>query len=177
MRHLQFVRSNTFLWAFMVAGVFAAFILMLFGFIDWQIDGYLIARSDRVITAQLDGIATAHVLISDEREDRLFKFRENLLRILYNRMAGTFDELRQNQVSFVTFNYDRTVEHFFFSAIINSHGRPGKEVRALMEKHIPIVHLHGRLGYLPWQTDDTCVYRKLKHGRSGGEVRPGWCVN
>lgn len=57
MRHLQFVRSNTFLWAFMVAGVFAAFILMLFGFIYWQIDSYLIARSDRVITAQLDGIA------------------------------------------------------------------------------------------------------------------------
>ena len=57
MRHLQFARSNTFLWAFMVAGVFAAFILVLFGFIYWQIDGYLIARSDRVITAQMDGIA------------------------------------------------------------------------------------------------------------------------
>ncbi|MBT1510045.1 two-component sensor histidine kinase [Bradyrhizobium sp. SRL28] len=57
MRHLQFARSNTFRWAFMVAGVFAAFILVLFGFIYWQIDGYLIARSDRVITAQLDGIA------------------------------------------------------------------------------------------------------------------------
>jgi signal transduction histidine kinase len=57
MRHLQFVRSNTFHWAFMVAGVFAAFILMLFGFIYWQIDSYLIARSDRVITAQLNGIA------------------------------------------------------------------------------------------------------------------------
>jgi transposase len=23
----------------------------------------------------------------------------------------------------------------------------------------------------------TCVYRKLKRGRSGGEVRPGWRVN
>jgi uncharacterized protein YdeI (BOF family) len=22
-----------------------------------------------------------------------------------------------------------------------------------------------------------CVYRKLKHGRSGDEVHPGWCVN
>jgi hypothetical protein len=22
-----------------------------------------------------------------------------------------------------------------------------------------------------------CVYRKLKLGRSGDEVRPGWCVN
>ena len=24
---------------------------------------------------------------------------------------------------------------------------------------------------------DRCVYRKLKHGRSGDEVRPGWRVN
>ena len=54
---LQFVRSNTFRWTLMVAGVLAAFILALFGFIYWTIDDYLIARSDRVITAQIDGIA------------------------------------------------------------------------------------------------------------------------
>jgi signal transduction histidine kinase len=57
MRHPQFIRSNTFHWAFMVAGVFAVFIIMLFGFIYWKIDDYLTARSDRVITAQLEGIA------------------------------------------------------------------------------------------------------------------------
>ena len=49
MRHLQFARSNTFRWTLMVAGVLAAFILALFGFIYWTIDDYLIARSDRVI--------------------------------------------------------------------------------------------------------------------------------
>jgi signal transduction histidine kinase len=57
MRHLQFVRSNTFHWAFMVAGVLAAFILVLFGFIYWKIDSYLIERSDHVITAHMEGIA------------------------------------------------------------------------------------------------------------------------
>ena len=41
----------------MVAGVFAIFIMMLFGFIYWKIDDYLTARSDLVITAQMDGIA------------------------------------------------------------------------------------------------------------------------
>jgi len=51
------MRSNTFHWALMVAGVFAVFIIVLFGFIYWKIDDYLTARSDRVITAQLDGIA------------------------------------------------------------------------------------------------------------------------
>lgn len=57
MRHLQFVRSNTFHWAFMVAGVLAVFILVLFGFIYQKIDGYLIERSDRVISAHMAGIA------------------------------------------------------------------------------------------------------------------------
>src|SRR6202521_2571408 len=57
MRQPQFIRSNTFHWALMVAGVFAVFVIVLFGFIYWQIDDYLTARSDRVITVELDGIA------------------------------------------------------------------------------------------------------------------------
>ena len=57
MHYPQFARSNTFHWTLMVAGVLAAFILALFGFIYWTIDDYLVARSDRVISAQIDGIA------------------------------------------------------------------------------------------------------------------------
>ena len=57
MRQPQFIRSNTFHWALMVAGVFAVFVIVLFGFIYWQIDDYLTARSDRVITVEVDGIA------------------------------------------------------------------------------------------------------------------------
>jgi signal transduction histidine kinase len=57
MRQPQFIRSNTFHWALMVAGVFAVFVIVLFGFIYWKIDDYLITRSDGVITVELDGIA------------------------------------------------------------------------------------------------------------------------
>src|SRR4030081_1158254 len=57
MRQPQFIRSNTFHWTFMVAGVFAVFVIVLFGFIYWKIDDYLTARSDRVITVELDGVA------------------------------------------------------------------------------------------------------------------------
>jgi signal transduction histidine kinase len=57
MRQPQFMRSNTFHWALMVAGVFAIFVIVLFGFIYWNIDDYLTARSDRVITVELDTIA------------------------------------------------------------------------------------------------------------------------
>ena len=56
MRQPQFLRSNTFHWAFLVAAVFAIFVIVLFGFIYWKTDNYLTARSDGVITAQINGI-------------------------------------------------------------------------------------------------------------------------
>src|SRR6202051_3149118 len=57
MRRPQFIHSNTFHWTLAVAAVFAVFVILLFGFIYWKIDDYLTARSDRVITVELDGIA------------------------------------------------------------------------------------------------------------------------
>jgi signal transduction histidine kinase len=57
MRQPQFIRSNTFHWALAVAGVLAVFVIVLFGFIYWKIDDYLIARSDRMIARQLDYFA------------------------------------------------------------------------------------------------------------------------
>jgi signal transduction histidine kinase len=57
MHQPQFIRSSTFRWALMVAGVFAVFIMVLFGFIYWKIDDYLVQRSDRVITVELEGIS------------------------------------------------------------------------------------------------------------------------
>ena len=57
MRRPQFIGSNTFHWTMAVAAVFAVFVILLFGFIYWKIDDYLTARSDRVITVELDGIA------------------------------------------------------------------------------------------------------------------------
>ena len=57
MRQTQIIRSNTFQWALAVAGVFAVFVSVLFGFIYWQTDQYLIGRSDRMIANQLNVLA------------------------------------------------------------------------------------------------------------------------
>jgi signal transduction histidine kinase len=63
MRQPQFIHSNTFHWALMVAGAFAVFVMVLFGFIYWKIDDYLTARTDRVLTVEVDSIAA----LSSER--------------------------------------------------------------------------------------------------------------
>jgi signal transduction histidine kinase len=57
MRQPQFIHSTTFRWALAVAGVFAVFVIVLFGFIYWQTDRYLVARSDGVIATELNFIA------------------------------------------------------------------------------------------------------------------------
>jgi signal transduction histidine kinase len=64
----QIIRSNNFQWALAVASVFAVFVIVLFGFIYWQTDQYLIARSDRMIVTQLDVIAA---LPSERRLDEI----------------------------------------------------------------------------------------------------------
>ena len=57
MDQAHIMRSTTFRWALAVAGVFAVFVIVLFGFIYWQTDHYLIARSDKMIGSQLSFIA------------------------------------------------------------------------------------------------------------------------
>src|SRR5216683_5811193 len=72
MRQPQFIRSTTFHWALAVAGVLAVFVIVLFGFIYWKTDDYLIARSDTMIARQLNYIAG----LSSER--RLIAIDEHL---------------------------------------------------------------------------------------------------
>jgi signal transduction histidine kinase len=86
MRQPQFIRSNTFHWALAVAAVFAVFVIVLFGFIYWQTDDYLVARSDKMIARQLDFIAA---LPEERRIDAIEEhLREDSRGVQY---AGLFD--------------------------------------------------------------------------------------
>jgi signal transduction histidine kinase len=96
---LQFIRSNAFRWAAAVAGVLAVFVTILFGFIYWQIDDYLIARSDRMITMQVNFIAALPLerrvnAIDDhlEQDSRGVQFA-GLFDARGNRITGNLEEL------------------------------------------------------------------------------------
>jgi hypothetical protein len=81
----------------------------------------------------------------------------NWLTYLYgNMIGGSLDEFGENQVSFVTFNYDRVVEHFFHTSLQNTFGKSAGDTARTLDQ-IPIIHLHGRVGYLPWQSDRNVV--------------------
>lgn len=72
---------------------------------------------------------------------------------LWNRMKDgltTVDQLSRNNVVFVTFNYDRSLEAFFFDAIHNTFDCTEEEAVGAVRK-IQIIHVHGQTGFLPWQ--------------------------
>lgn len=76
---------------------------------------------------------------------------ESWLAYLYGHMVGIqLEDFATNQVTFVTFNYDRIVEHFLYTSLIHSFGRSAEDTAAVASE-IPVIHLHGRLGSLPWQ--------------------------
>ena len=67
---------------------------------------------------------------------------------LFSKMNSGWDEFGENNISFVTFNYDRSLEQFLFNALTHSFGKDEAETGQLLRK-IPIIHVHGQLGKYP----------------------------
>jgi alkyl hydroperoxide reductase subunit AhpC len=85
---------------------------------------------------------------NDGKEDWLF--------YLFDRMTDTIKDKTQikkfseNNISFITFNYDRSLEHFFFTSLRNSFDVPEYEVLNIL-RQLKIIHVYGSLAPLDWQ--------------------------
>jgi hypothetical protein len=112
-----------------------------------SVDAFLEHRTDLI---EIGKAATAAVLSPFERPDRIFSYQDNWLRSLYNNLNASFEEFGKNRLSVITFNYDRVVEHFFFESLRNSYQKSDEQIHEVL-KRIPVIHLHGNLGYLPWE--------------------------
>ncbi len=66
-------------------------------------------------------------------------------------------------VSFLTFNYDRSFDHYLYQSIKAHYSFDDSYCKTVMGG-MPIVHLHGHLGKLPWQA-------KANSGDSGREYK------
>ncbi len=69
---------------------------------------------------------------------------------LVNRLLGAFEEIETNKLSILTFNYDRSFEHYLFEVLKTRYGKSDEECAEKIGQ-LPIVHLYGQLGLLPWQ--------------------------
>jgi hypothetical protein len=94
--------------------------------------------------------AIALSLIPYEIEARLFEPRTGAwYEYLFTELNARREDFGKNQVSVLTFNYDRSLEHYLSTALQNSYNLHSSECREMM-KHIPIIHLHGDLGSPPY---------------------------
>jgi hypothetical protein len=107
--------------------------------------------------------AIALHLIREETEDRLDGAGEDWYTYLIDRMTERtpFSDFGKNKVSFVTFNYDGSLEHYLFKTLRSRYGKSDEEVGAVL-RNFRIIHVHGNLGYLPWQNQGAGNQRKYE---------------
>ncbi len=79
-------------------------------------------------------------------------FRSDWFEWLFGELINpqSLGEFTENKLAFVTFNYDRLLEKMLYDALKFSFGADDEEVQTAMEA-IPIIHIHGTIGRLPWQ--------------------------
>ncbi|GAB4157910.1 MAG: hypothetical protein Tsb009_35090 [Planctomycetaceae bacterium] len=109
----------------------------------------------------------AYFLIQHENERALHNEKNNCW---FSYVSALMDSESPNDyirnVSFITFNYDRSLEHLFHQAITHGFRVSPQEANQYAAK-IPIVHLHGRLGYLEWQDNaQDALIRNYNHHRT-----------
>lgn len=137
------------------------------------------------------------ILLSEEksvfRED-IGNTSEDWYSYLFERISSELSEpdsyprFAENQVSFITFNYDRSLEHFIYESFINSFcdQRLGDQMSlsaARYQEYIPFpfIHVYGLIDDAQWhgghyygEEDAVKNFTKLSHNiKVIGEERPG----
>ena len=99
---------------------------------------------------EIGKFAIAQSLLPSEKTSKLFSYGDiNWYQYLFNRMAQNFSEFHKNHLSIITFNYDRSIEQYFFIALKNAFGVSEQDSFAQLN-NIPIIHLYGQLGQLKY---------------------------
>lgn len=109
---------------------------------------------------ELGKLAIMILILSDEEESYLLKKSpfpiQDWYTYLYNFLIKdiypeNWNSFLTNEISFVTFNYDRSLEHFFYESLHNSFLFAHKDDLLTIAKNIPIVHVYGKIADLDWQ--------------------------
>lgn len=115
-----------------------------------SIDAWL---SRRTMYLNAGKIAICHAIGASEDPGKL---RTGWYRELWQVLASgaqTASDICENRVGVITFNYDRSLEHFLYERMRPSFGVSAEDAARIIQR-IPIIHMHGQAGALPWQKPD-----------------------
>jgi len=118
------------------------------------------------------------IICSIHRAEMLSKFREEIsdpkndwYTYLYRRMTKILTEpdsykgFGNNKVSFITFNYDRSLEYFLYESLTNFFTTiPLQKIKTAKLIPFPFLHVYGKIANLPWQTANGIEYKKKEIG-------------
>lgn len=132
-----------------------------------SIDNFIDSHRSNERIAEVGKLAIASEILKAERQSTLYINPKNSYNKLdFSRISdtwfNTFFQLiclnaqeedlpaRLSKVRVITFNYDRTLEHFLFNSIQNYYGsKPDRAADIL--SHLTVFHPYGQVGNLPWQ--------------------------
>ncbi|HWD38297.1 MAG TPA: hypothetical protein VG944_05575 [Fimbriimonas sp.] len=95
--------------------------------------------------------AVAYLIRMLENESALFHRDENprhWYKFLADHFAQYPDHATPNQLTFITFNYDRSLPHYLFETLLNRNADVTKLKSFLGSENF--WHIHGHVGELPW---------------------------
>jgi len=122
-----------------------------------SVDAFLEYRPEFL---NLGKLAITLALIPLEEEHKLSDFTnrgESWYAYLFNKLNAPFDAFSENKLSIITFNYDRSLEHCLFKSMRSKYKKSDEECAEKLSK-LPMIHVHGRLGALPWQGEKGRAY-------------------
>jgi len=99
--------------------------------------------------------AIASVLLKREQKSPLLypDDKEDWYRHLFNWLADDqHPNFANKHLAIITYNYDRSLEHYLFTALTNSYQNVDTNAARQLINQVPIVHVHGQLAQLPWQS-------------------------
>jgi hypothetical protein len=118
-----------------------------------SIDAFLERRTEFI---PLGKLAIVMMLYPKEIDNNLFEqgslhwyqyLRNSLLK-----NSSSPEEFGNNKLAIITFNYDRSMEHYLYTVFQSTYNLYDDEKKcAEILRKIPIIHVYGSLGLLPWQ--------------------------
>jgi len=121
-----------------------------------SIDSFLEPRKEE--ERYLGKLAIANALIPCENIDPLFS-PGSWYSLFFNMLNSKFEVFEKNRVSFITFNYDRSLEQFLMTTLKKRYQKSEQECTLKLKK-IPIIHFYGKLGLLPWEKSNSDEYTR-----------------
>lgn len=123
----------------------------------YSIDAFLGRRADEF--GDIGKRLIAHVLLSCESTTNLFfDHEDHWYRYLVNVLGSEpWDEFDPSWLSVVTFNYDRSLEHYLYATLQSQYGKSATDVANRL-KSLQIVHVYGSLGEVWGDTADSIPF-------------------